>query len=73
MKTLEDLNYFQNQLLIYLDQGLPGEETRRLLASHPASTPFQDYVKQFSPPMMDLASDLTRRWGQRIQERRIDQ
>lgn len=42
-------------------------------AFQPSSAPFQDYVKQFSPPMMDLASDLTRRWGQRIQERRIDQ
>lgn len=37
------------------------------------SAPFQDYVKQFSPPMMDLASDLTRRWGQRTREGRIDE
>lgn len=65
MTAGEDLAAYQAALLEHLDRGESGEAILARLRLDPAFAPYTDYVDTFEPRMLDVASELVRKWGKR--------
>lgn len=63
----EDLKYseFQNALLDLLASGLPEEIIIATLKSDSRFDDYRDYVDQFDPDMVAVASELMGKWARR--------
>jgi len=63
----EDLKYseFQNALLDLLASGLPEETIIATLKSDSRFDDYRDYVDQFDPDMVAVASELMGKWARR--------
>lgn len=63
----EDLKYseFQNALLGLLASGLPAETIIATLKSDSRFDDYRDYVDQFDPDMVAVASELMGKWARR--------
>lgn len=63
----EELKYseFQNALLDLLASGLPEETIIATLKSDSRFDDYRDYVDQFDPDMVAVASELMGKWARR--------
>lgn len=59
----EALARFQAALLDLLSQPLSASEIALRLREDAACAPFQDYVSGFEPRMIEVAAELTKKWG----------
>jgi hypothetical protein len=56
---------FQALLLDLLSQGHSPEEIVGRLRAQPELDPFAYYIASFEPRMIDVATELTKKWGRR--------
>ncbi len=63
--TDQDLANYQIALLEYLDKGESAEDVLERLKSDPVFTPYLDYIGTFDLRMVEVASELVRKWGRR--------
>ena len=61
----DDLALFQSALLELLSQPLLVPEIQQRLRHDAAFAPFQDYIESFEPRMIEVAAELTQKWGRR--------
>lgn len=64
-KDRETLAAFQSALLELLGSELPPEALMHELQNNPTFLPYRDYVATFEPRMVEVAAQLTRKWGRR--------
>ena len=65
MNTDKDLADYQAALLEYLEKGKSAEDILTRLRSDPAFTPYAEYIDTFELRMLEVASELVRKWGRR--------
>jgi hypothetical protein len=65
MPSPEALAAFQDALLGLLAQDLPTEVVRAKLRDDPAFAEFRDYATALEPRMIEVAVELTKKWGRR--------
>lgn len=63
MQQTGTLAHFQSRLLEELWAGRGAEETRAALLADGTLAPFHAYIAGMEPEMLDVASDLVRKWG----------
>jgi len=56
---------FQAKLLELLDQDLSTDEIAESLRNDPALSDYHNYIASFEPRMIEVAAELTKKWGQR--------
>ena len=61
----EALSLFQAALLDLLAQPLPAGDMARRLREDAAFAPFRGYTTGFEPRMIEVAAELTKKWGRR--------
>lgn len=54
---------FQAALLALLAQPLSPAEMLQCLHNEPAFAPYADYIATFEPRMIEVAAELTKKWG----------
>jgi hypothetical protein len=62
----ESLAEFQDALLELLSQDLPVEVLVAKLRDDAAFAVFREYVLAFEPRMLEVAAELTKKWGRRV-------
>lgn len=65
MPSSEALAEFQDALLELLSQDLPTEAIVAKLRDDAAFAAFRDYVVMLEPRMLEVAVELTKKWGRR--------
>lgn len=63
MQQTGTLAHFQSRLLEELWAGRGAEETRAALLADGTLASFHAYIAGMEPEMLDVASDLVRKWG----------
>lgn len=63
MQPPDNLKHFQSRLLEELWSGRGAEETRAALLADGSLAPFHAYIAGMQLEMLDVASDLVRKWG----------
>jgi hypothetical protein len=63
--TLNDLAAFQVALLELLSADLPLEQVQARLGADPVFQPFEEYLGQVEPRMLETAAILVKKWGRR--------
>ena len=66
--TEADLAAFQSALLELLAEPLPPSESQHRLRTDAAFAAHRDYVETFDLRMIEVASALVKKWGQRIED-----
>ncbi|MFO0969116.1 MAG: hypothetical protein U0793_26475 [Gemmataceae bacterium] len=61
--SVQELAAFQAALLDLLSQDLAVEEVRQRLRSDAVFAPFQEYLEEAAPRMLEVALELTKKWG----------
>ena len=59
----QELAEFQTALLDLLHQPLATEEILVRLRDDPRFAPYADYIATFEPRMVEVAAELTKKWG----------
>lgn len=68
LESDECLEYFQARLLVLLDSELNEFEIKKALLEDPGLQEYKDYIESWQPQMLDLAKQLTKKWGLRRTE-----
>ncbi|HYF50373.1 MAG TPA: hypothetical protein VEJ63_13265 [Planctomycetota bacterium] len=63
-----ELAQFQAALLSLLDQELTAEEMLARMKSDPAFAPFKGYVEQFDLRAVEVAAEITKKWGKKAEQ-----
>ena len=67
--TPEQLAQFQAALLDLLDQPISGEAIHEALQTRPEFAAYRDYIETFEPRMLEVAAELTKKWGVKVSPR----
>lgn len=63
-----ELAEFQAALLKLLDQPLSAKEMLERLKSDAAFAPFQPYIAQFDLRSIEVAAEITKKWGKKMSQ-----
>ena len=69
-ENTRELADFQNALLSLLDSDLSAREMLQRLHTAPEFQAYQAYISSFELPMLEVAAELVKKWGHRVDQDR---